>query len=409
MPIFPLPTLGPTITADGITVPSLEDIIASEQASYRQIYGSDVDLDSDTQDGQLLSILAQSIFDTNDAIVTVFNGFSPTNAQGVALSSLVKINGLRRLSPSLSTAALVIVGEAGRLIPSGIVADGFGNQYGLPLNTVIPFGGEITVTGTCLTPGAIASPANTITQIVTIIPGWQTVNNPAPSVPGAPVESDATLRQRQSVSTGLPAQTPLLAIEAAVANLSGVQRYAIYNNDKAVADANGIPSHSIALVVLGGDAVGIATVISEKKNPGTGTFGTTSEVVLDPSGVPNRINFFYLAEVPIYFALTIRALPGYISTTGQTVLGVLAGYINALPIGENVVYSRLWAPANLSGTAAVAISRLPQAQLDALSSTYEVTALAVGLAPAPTSTNDIVIHFASGAQCAAVNGVLTTV
>ena len=409
MTTYPLPTLAPTIGPDGITIPSYEDILASKQATYRGVYGSDVDLASDTQDGQSLAIESQAVYDTNDAIATVFNGFSPTNAQGAALSSLVKINGLQRESSSFSTADLYIVGVAGTIIPSGIVADGFGNQYSLPPNTVIPYSGDITITGTCLTPGAIASPENTITEFVTVIPGWQSCTNPAPSVPGAPVEDDAELRQRQSVSTSLPAQTPLLAIQAAIANLPGVQRYAIYNNDKRYPDSNGVPRNSIAVVVLGGDPVEIATVISEKKSPGCGTFGTTSEIIIDPAGVPNTINFFPLIERQVYFTITLRALPGYLSSTGNLIQQVMGAYISTLPIGQNVQYTKLGGPANLNGTAALAVSGLTQPQLDALSATYEIQTMFIGLAPAPTTRADIMINFASGADCPAANGTVTPV
>ncbi len=409
MTTFPLPTLGPTIGPAGIVIPAFEDILASLQSDMRSIYGSDIDLAADTQDGQLLAIQAQAIYDTNDAIATVFNGFSPTYAQGTALSSLIKINGLQREVPSNSTAALVLVGVAGTIIPSGIVEDQFGNQYGLPPNVEIPSSGSIIVLGTALVPGAILSPANTITRFVTIIKDWQSVTNPSPSVPGAPVESDATLRGRQSVSTSLPAQTPLLAIEAAVANLTGVQRYAIYNNDTAALDANSIPSHSIAVVVLGGDPVEIATVIAEKKNPGTGTFGTTAEIIIDPSGVPNKINFFYLDETPIYFAIQLHPQAGYLSTTGTLVLQVVAAAINTLPIGGNVQWSKLWAAANLSGSVALAVTGISQSQLDALSNTYEIVTLFIGLAPAPTGTTDITITFEAGASCPPANGSVTVV
>ena len=406
---YPLNTLAPVITSAGLVVPSFEDILASFQAEYRGIYGADVYLAADSQDGQLLGILSEAIYDTNDAIATVFNGFSPGTAQGTALSSLVKINGLKRESPSFSTAALYLVGVAGTIIPSGIVADGFGNQYSLPPNTVIPYSGDITVTGTCLTPGAIASPTGTITEFITIIPGWQNCTNPAPSVPGAPVEDDAELRLRQSVSTSLPAQTPLLAIEAAVANLPGVQRYAIYNNDKSAPDSNGIPSHSIAVVVLGGDAVEIATVIAEKKSPGCGTFGTTQEIIIDPAGVPNTINFFFLHEVPVYFAITLRALAGYLSSTGALIQQVMSAYISTLPIGQNVQYTKLGGPANLSGSAALAVSGLTQPQLDVLSATYEIQTMFIGLAPTPANRADIMINFASGASCPIANGTVTPV
>jgi uncharacterized phage protein gp47/JayE len=112
----------------------------------------------------------------------------------------------------------------------------------------------------------------TINQIATPARGWQSVTNPADAAEGAPVEKDPVLRQRQTVSTALPSLTVLDGIIGAVANVPGVTRYVAYENDTSAADANGIPSHSISLVVEGGDATAIANAIAAKKTPGSGTY-----------------------------------------------------------------------------------------------------------------------------------------
>jgi uncharacterized phage protein gp47/JayE len=76
------------------------------------------------------------------------------------------------------------------------------NAWILHPSVTIPLAGQITVTATCQTLGAISAPAGTITSIQTIVPSWQTVTNPTAATPGAPVESDAKLRTRQTISTG---------------------------------------------------------------------------------------------------------------------------------------------------------------------------------------------------------------
>jgi hypothetical protein len=96
MATFPLATLACTIDENGISAPSYADVLASLQASFQSIYGSDIYIEPDSQDGQWLAVLAQIINDGNQADVTSYNGYSPSYAQGAALSSQVKINGLRR-------------------------------------------------------------------------------------------------------------------------------------------------------------------------------------------------------------------------------------------------------------------------------------------------------------------------
>ncbi|MGI4812024.1 MAG: baseplate J/gp47 family protein, partial [Janthinobacterium lividum] len=260
-------------------------------------------------------------------------------------------------------------------ITNGVVEDTSGNLWNLPASVEIPISGTVSVTVTAQQPGTISAAADSISEINTPTRGWQSVTNPLAAAPGAPIESDAALRQRQAASTSLPAQTPFQTIVANVGEISGIGRYKGYQNDTGSPDANGIPGHSIALVVEGGDATTIAQTIEAKKSPGTGTYGTTSIVVLDPSGVPVTIKFFVLSEIEIYLLVDITPQTGYVSTTGTALIKALAAYISAFGIGQSSILSKLDSPANLSGTAATSTSGLTQAQLEALSDTYDVESI----------------------------------
>jgi uncharacterized phage protein gp47/JayE len=406
---YPLATLAAVIDQNGITAPPFEDIFASLQASYQAIYGSDTDLAPDSQDGQWLAVQAQAIHDNNQAVIAAYFSYAPTTAQGIGLSSVVKINGLRRLSPSNSTVELLLVGQAGTTIENGIVADIFAVQWNLPAQVVIPLEGQILVTATAALPGAIMAAPNTVQTMVTLVPGWQTVTNPASAFPGLPVETDATLRKRQSFSTALPSITPREALAGAVANVAGVGRSVVYDNDTDNYDINLVPPHSVAIVVEGGDALQIAETIALKKNTGCGTYGTTQQVVIDQAGVPNTINFFYLTLVSVWVAITIQPLPGYLDTTGQLIINAVAEYISTLAIGEDVYQARLYAPADLAGDAAVNSSGMTQAQLDGLSATYVVRGIWLGEAENPASIADLVIPFEAAAAANASNITLSLV
>jgi uncharacterized phage protein gp47/JayE len=384
MPIYPLPTLAPTVSASGITAPSYNDILLSLIATMQSIFGSDIYLPPDSQDLQMLAAFALAINDSNQAAIAVYNGFAPTFAQGANLSALVKINGIQREPPTNSTATITITGTVGTVINSGIVQDANGNLWALPPSVTIPISGSIAVTATCETPGAIAAPPHTINQLFNPILGWQTADNAAAATVGINAESDATLRQRQAASTALPAQTPVQAIFAAVANVTGVERSAIYENPTGTMDSNGVPPHSISNVVQGGDITAIATAIEEKKSPGTGTYGSTSVPITDPAGVPITINFWQLALVNIYVAVTITPLTGYVGTTGTALVDAIIAFINALPIGTAVYYDWLFGPATLYGSA--------------LGLTYKISSLFIGTAPSPVGTADIPILFNQAAE-----------
>jgi uncharacterized phage protein gp47/JayE len=384
MPTYPLPTLAAQVTSSGCTAPSFNDILLSLIATVESIFGSDIYLTPDTQDYQLLAVVAMGINDTNQTIIATYNNFIPAGSQGAGLSSLVKINGLQRESGSNSTVIVTVVGVVGTQIVDGIVQDTNGNQWVLPTVVVIPLAGQIDVTATCLTVGAVVAAAGTVNKIITGFLGWQSVNNANAANVGIGTETDSALRQRQAKSTALPGITPLQSIIAAVGNIPNVTRYKVYENDTSQPDGNGIPGHSIAVVVKGGDTLVIAQTIEATKNPGTGTFGTITEVVEDPKGLPIAIHFFPLTSQQIFFLIQITALEGYVSTTGDLIISTLIAAVTSLPIGSTAYYNWLLAAASLPG--------------QAVGETFVITGFFMDLFSNPTDTSDIPVTFSSAAD-----------
>jgi uncharacterized phage protein gp47/JayE len=395
MATYPLPTLAAQVSPTGISAPAYSEVVNSDVATYTGIYGDDVLLTPDTQDYQLIATRALAIRDSNDLAITLYNSYSPSGAQGVGLSSQVQINGLNREAATNSTVILEIVGVAGTPIPAGVVKDENGNLWNLPTNLTIPPAGTLTETATAQQAGAISAIAGSVNTPYTVISGWQSVTNPAAATPGTAVETDAALRQRQKQSTSLASQTPLSSILAAVANSGGIARFEIYENNTRVADGNGQPGNSVAVVVEGGDATTVATVIEAKKAPGTGTYGTTSVTVIDPAGVPITINFFEMTEVPIYAAITIQPLTGYVASTGTALVAALANFIASLNIGQDVIFNWLLGVAGLSGSP--------------LALTFAITSLTIGLAPGSLAGSNIPIAFNAGATCVPANIILTVI
>jgi len=392
MTTYPLPTLAPTIDASGITIPSFEDVLLSLQASYQQVYGSDAVLTPDTQDGQWIAIQAKAINDENMAIVATYQNQSPATAQGAGLSINVKINGINRDVPTRSTAPITLTGQAGKGIVNGIVGDNqnLNTQWLMPGTITIPGGGSITVTGTCTTPGAIPASAHTLVNILTPVAGWQASDNPEAATLGAPSENDAQLRARQRISTNLPAQDALSAIAGAVANVTGVQSVKALENDEGTTDLDGLPPHSFAIVVQGGSIQSIVNAIGLKKPPGTQTYGNTSGIYVDAYGIDHAINFSIPQQQTIDTSLTITALDNYQSAIGDEIVNAMTTYINTLTAGDDVLISRLYAPALLSGPSAS-----PASPDDALTYDLNVGTVKAAIHPASPGTVDIGIGFDS--------------
>ncbi|MBY0394098.1 MAG: baseplate J/gp47 family protein [Novosphingobium sp.] len=382
MTTYPLPTLGAQVGPAGITAPSFDDTLLSLQATYQQIYGADAVLTPDTQDGQWIAAIAQAIADVNAGAIAVYNSFSPSTAQGVGLSSVVKINGLRRETPSNSTAQVLITGTAGTVITNGQVQDSSGNVWNLPTTVTIPESSSITVTATAAQLGAISAAIGTITKILNPTRGWISATNTSAASPGAPVEKDATLRQRQARSTNLPARTPLSAILAAVRNLPGVSRAEAHENDTGTTDSEGVPANTIWLVVEGGDTTAIATAIANGKI-GVATYGSVIQTVTDEFGIPSTVRFDRPTYRRIVVNVTLKPLAGYTVQTGNNIIAAINAYINSLAVGESVFLTQVIA-------AAIQGSGAP--------TTFNLTALTMAVYPDSPAAADLPMAFNQAPQ-----------
>ena len=304
-----------TLDDTGVHVPSYSEVLAGLQAIVRSIYGADAYIAPDSQDGQFLAAWAASINEVNQVALAVYQQFSPTYAQGVGLSSLLKLNGTKRQSATHSTATVTIVGVTGTTITNGIVRDGSGQLWNLPASVVIPGSGTIDVLATAQNEGALEAPPNTITNIYTLVPGWQTVTNAAAATVGAPVETDAQARRRQATIVQGPASSLVAAIQASIADVAGVTQLFVYENDTGSADGNGVPAHTIYAVVLGGAAQDIINAIGVRKPPGIQTYGTSSGTYTDARGETSTIHFYAVTLVPVTCAITVQKLGGWVDST----------------------------------------------------------------------------------------------
>src|SRR5260363_222627 len=116
-------TLSVTIDATGIHAPSYADVLNALKAQYRAIYGPDVYLENDSQDGQWLAVLAKCIHDANSAAIFVYHAFRPATSQVMGLLGMVKIKGMRRQMATASTVDMRLIGQAWTTIKIGVLQD----------------------------------------------------------------------------------------------------------------------------------------------------------------------------------------------------------------------------------------------------------------------------------------------
>ena len=369
---------------------------------FQGIYGNDVYIQPDSQDGQFLAALAQSAHDNGSKMVSAYNSFSPLTAQGVGLSRNVKINGIQRKIASFSTVQLTVIGVANTVISGGVAQDTLNQLWTLISPITIPIGGSIVVSATAQAIGAIFADVNTVNSIFTPTNGWQSVNNVLAAVLGAPVETDSQLRARQALSTSLPSLTVLEGTLGAVANVTGVTKVQNYENASNSTDVRGLPPHSICMVVAGGASAAIAKAIQIKKTPGTQTYAPTptSVVVYDSRGIPITINYQIANSASAQVTINLVVGVGWTINTVPLIKAAVAAIINKTNIGgDNQIglfyYTLLFPAAYLQGAVQFG--------------TFDITGITTGKNNGAQSAANIAIGFSEVLVCDPLTDVVVNV
>lgn len=371
--------LAPVVSATGITAGTFAQWQAYFVAQYEAIYGADSYLGNDSQDGQWIAVTAQALADCCAGAVAIYNSMSPQTAQGVGLSSRVKMNGLKRLIPSNSTAPCTIIGQANQTVTNGQAIDTNGNVWALPASVTFPSSGSLPVIVTAVSPGAITAITGSINRINTPVFGWQSITNVAAAAPGAPVEKDPALRNRQSQSVSLPALTIFESIVANIEQVAGVTRVKAYENNTSAANANGIPANTLYFIAEGGDQNAIFTAIFKKITPGIPTFGSISQTITDANGSTRLLKMDRPTNATISVALTLKALTGWAASTEPLIAAALVAYFQALVGGSNISFFDLPTIALLPGTP--------------VAGTFKITAMTIQKNSAAPVSGDVQLAF----------------
>lgn len=307
------------LTANGLELATREELIANFTARLQTIYGADINVSSDSADGQWINEIVQAAIDVENLMMQVYTSFDPDQAFGKTLDMRVAINGIQRQAgtPTI-TNILVTVDRAVNLygvdqeaFQTFVVADNEGNEYVLQETTSL-LAGAHTLTFQAVVPGARPTTPNTITTPVTIVLGVVSVNNPTSYITlGINEESDAELKIRRQKSTAIGSQGYLAGLIGALENIPGVTNVMVYENTTGSTDGDGIPGHSIWVIVAGsGDASDIAKAIYNKRNAGCGLKGDQTFNVVQPGGNIFAVRWDNVEEENLFIKFTATSLDG---------------------------------------------------------------------------------------------------
>lgn len=266
--------------------------------------------ESESPAGQIIDSEAVLVTAKDSALLELMNQFNPMTASGIFQDAIAAIYFLTRKVAQPTVVECQVMGLQGTTIPAGSVIE---NTDGFRLRSVgavtIPEGGTASVEFETVDTGAISIGPNTCTKIITVIAGWNTVDNAVAGVPGQLVESRASFEARRAQSVAANSHGSRLSLQGALYNIDGVlDCLVLENKSDSTVTKQGVSliSHSVAICIYGGNNDEIAEMIYNKLDAGCGTNGDTTVTYISEDSAVNTYQIVRPDPVNIYIEVTIN-------------------------------------------------------------------------------------------------------
>ena len=303
-----------TINEEGLIVEETEVIRERVASAWQQAFAEEgkplLRTESDTPQGQLIDNETAAIADSNAQLLLLSNMFDPRKARGIWQDALGYIYFQERKKNTSTVVTCQCVGLQNTIIPYGaLVQNTMGYTLGCIAPAVISKSGTVDVLFRVIQTGPIDIHPQSVTKIISIIPGWDTVNNEVAGAIGQDLETPFAFEVRRARSVALNSHGSVAAVDAAVAALDSViDSYAFDNISDQYIVKHGVEMrpHSLAVCVYGGSDEEIGRAIYLKKGGGCWTSGNT-EIEYRPAipSAPKYEYMIYRAEATP-FAITVN-------------------------------------------------------------------------------------------------------
>jgi uncharacterized phage protein gp47/JayE len=352
--------MNPEFTREGVTIRTYSEIFEDLADQMRGVYGNSITVDQDSPDGQFLGIIAKEILDLETYAWSLYAQFDPDFAEGEMLNKIIKICGISRTPSTQSTCEVTITTTTDLTLDAGYEVADDNEQSWITKEDQDLTTGENTVTLYAEEYGKVEAQAGEINSPVTIVIGVSSVTNPADATAGTDEETDEELRIRRQKSLENASYSTVSGLLAKIEDIEEVSDAVIHENTDDDEDDNGIPGHSIWLIVDGGDVEDIAEIMAKNKTAGTGMKGDTSgiytETVTKTDGTTFEINhemkFDRPTDIELYISLTVTRT----DTDSPADTDLMKEYLVALEysIGDSVQANSLYSTVYNAGTNFVA-------------------------------------------------------
>lgn len=313
-----------TIGPNGLTTKTRQDYIDSilngdgDTPGLYSIFGADINVDTNSPDGNLVQVMAQVAADVTDLLTQIYNGMDPDQAIGATLDQRVTINGVTRKAGTYST-QFVTVTVSQALTLAGLdtapdnpftIRDASGNQFQLMTTTAFGGAGSSDLNFQSAVIGSVTVAPNTLTTIVTPQVGVASVTNGTlEGTVGVTEEADYSLRIRRQNSVALPSTGYFDGLYGGLVALAGVTDVHVEENTTG-STVGSVPAHSIWCIVEGGTNADIADVIYRKRSAGCGMYGDVDVAITRADGSTMDIFFSRPIYEDLWISFNVTAITG---------------------------------------------------------------------------------------------------
>ena len=327
--------------AVGFTADEIEDVRAAVAAEWQAAFATSTDVPLNTNPespaGQLVDSQTAAIVEKDTELLYLCNQFDPARNEGVFQDAIARIYFLTRKAAIPSSAEISVTGRPGTIIPIEAQIQSAVDDTVWQNSAAFAIGADGTAVGTfnCLTDGAIDALPGTLTQIVTVVAGWDTATNSAAAVPGNQRENRGAFEQRRYNSVALNSRGTVNAVYARLMQLDGVIAVCLRENKTSypvVIDGITLGPHSIYASVLGGTNAAVANALYRTVSAGCDFNGNVSFSVTDlNTGVVETVKFDRPTALDCYVRLKVSNL----SQIGADLLAEIPQAVRANFYGED--------------------------------------------------------------------------
>lgn len=360
------------LTPQGYKLKTQNEWFNGERDLYLEI-DPNWNLDPSTPDGLKIAHDAEVFSALDETLLQAYNSKDPNKARGIDLDVLSAITFTSRSQGTPSDVDLLFSGNPGSQVLSGAIVESAttGSRWVVSQTYTLDVVGQATVPAKATVIGPTQADAATITKIITTMSGVTSVTNLSPATPGTTIENDASLRLKRRSAVARAGKNQIGSALGEIYAVPSVRRARIYENttNSATVDPvfnpHGLPEHSMAVIVDGGEDYDVAYAVYSKKNPGCFLADTGDDVVVlvtdedyPTNTQPIRINRPTYVDMVIAIELTDDAneLPEDIeSLISEAFLEFANGSMTSpscgfrdrgFDIGESVPFSSLYTPIN---------------------------------------------------------------